>query len=277
MTTSYPDPHSDSWQPDDTEPGAEYRRDPRPQQKTAEEDLNLPEFLAHPTKVDIFLLIMLFAMAVWGIALIPFRAWLLTEPVAYTFLVGGYTSSVIGGAHASVGEGPWWMYWLFTLVGALKFVPFYYWMGKRWGMDFIDMSVKYTPWLKKMAHRAMTSTKAKGITGALVPLCYTPGPVPSNIINALLGLLRVSAGLMIVLNAVSVLAINGLFIWLGYTFGDQVLAVVEVVNRYLLWITLALIVVAIFHARRTMKRNAALNADTNQDEPGKANAQDRNV
>ena len=38
--------------------------------------------------------------------------------------------------------------------------------------------------------------------------------------------------------------------WLGWTFGDQVLDVVQVVNRYLLWVTLALLAVVFWRAWR---------------------------
>ena len=70
-------------------------------------------------------------------------------------------------------------------------------------------------------------------------------------LNAIAGLLRVGFWPLLALNALSVLAANGLFMWLGFTFGDQVLDVVEVINRYLLWITLGLLAVMIFQARKT--------------------------
>ena len=57
-------------------------------------------------------------------------------------------------------------------------------------------------------------------------------------------------GAVLALNVLSVLAINGLFMWLGWTFGDQVLDIVEVVNRYLLWITLGLLALMVFQARK---------------------------
>lgn len=51
-------------------------------------------------------------------------------------------------------------------------------------------------------------------------------------------------------NAICVLSVNGLFIWLGYTFGEQVLDIVNVVNRYMLWITLGLLALMFFRARK---------------------------
>ena len=220
----------------------------------ADDDIQLPEFLEHPEKTDLFLLGMLFVICGFGVVMSPLRAWRTGHPWADTLLVGGYTSSIIGGANASVGDGPWWGYWLCTLVGVLKFMPFYYWMGRRWGMDFIDLSVQYTPRIKTLVRRAMGSSRARAFTTALVPLGYCPGPVPNSIINALLGLLRVPFWAMMAINVASVLVVNGIFVGLGWTFGTQVLSIVQVVNRYLLWITLVLIAIAVFQAWRNAKK-----------------------
>ncbi|MDY5153672.1 membrane protein DedA, SNARE-associated domain [Actinobaculum suis] len=224
--------------------------------KAAEaEEVQVPDFLANPQRTDIFLIGMLFVIFVFGIVLIPLRTWLLNHPWAYTLLVGGYTSSVLGGANASVGDGPWWGYWLCTLVGALKFMPFYYWMGRRWGMDFIDLSTQYTPRVQRLARRALASRRAQVFTSCLVPVGYCPGPIPTSIVNGLLGFLRQRAWLTALLNICSLLAVNGVFIALGWTFGTEVLAVVQLINKYLLWFTLALIGLAFFQAWRGAKKN----------------------
>lgn len=212
----------------------------------------LPGFLTNPGKMDIVLFAALMVMAVYSIAMIPLRAWLLSQPLAYTLLVGGYTSAVVGGANASVGNGVFWVYLLCTVVGAVKFMPVYWLMGRRWGMEFIDMSLQYMPRAHRFFRKALTneSGKTKAIILGLLPLGYAPGPVPGTVLNAVAGLLKVGLGAVLALNVLSVLAINGLFMWLGWTFGDQVLDIVEVVNRYLLWITLGLLALMVFQARK---------------------------
>ena len=95
-------------------------------------------------------------------------------------------------------------------------------------------------------------------TLAFIPLGYLPGPVPNTVVNAVAGLLKIRFWLMLAVNMLSVLAVNGLFLWLGHTYGDQVLEVVEVVNRYLLWITLGLVALMIFRAwRQNQKKTQA--------------------
>ena len=212
----------------------------------------LPSFLKNPAPLDKALFVALMLMGVYSMALIAMRAFLLSHPLAYALMVGGYTSATISGANASVGQGTWWVYLACTLVGALKFVPVYWLMGRRWGMEFIDMSLLYMPRVHRFFKKALTneSGKTKAIILGLLPLGYAPGPVPGTVLNAVAGLLKVGLGAVLALNVLSVLAINGLFMWLGWTFGDQVLDIVEVVNRYLLWITLGLLALMVFQARK---------------------------
>lgn len=216
------------------------------------DDPELPSFMKNPEPMDKLLFVLLMAMGIYSMAMLALRAWLLSHPLAYSFLIGGYTSATVSGANVSVGNGEWWMYLGASLVGALKFVPIYWLMGKRWGMEFIDMSLQYMPRAHKFFKKALTkqSGKTKAIILGLLPLGYCPGPVPGTVLNAVAGLLKVGIGLVMVLNVLSVLAVNGLFMWLGYTFGDQVLDVINLINRYLLWFTLGLLALVIFKARK---------------------------
>lgn len=215
----------------------------------------LPRFLAHPTKADLWLLAGFFAVFIYSLVMIPLRAYLLSHPLAYTLLVGGYTSAVISGANVSVGAGQWWVFLLCTVFGAVKFMPLYWAIGRQWGTDFIELSVQYMPRIKGFLRRVLgnPSKKSTALICLLIPLSFAPGPVPGNVSNAVLGLIKVPFSAMLALNAASVAVINGIFMWLGFTFGEQVLNVVDVVNKYLLWFTLALIAVMIFRAWRQAK------------------------
>lgn len=226
----------------------------RPEQKETE----LPSFMADPKRLDIILFVLLLAMGIFSLGLIPLRAWLLTEPLAYSLLVGGYTSAVVSGANASVGNGQVLVYLLCSVVGAIKFMPVYWLMGRRWGMEFIDMSLQYMPRAHRVFQRSVESESSRtlGVVLALIPLGYLPGPVPGTVLNAVAGLLKIRFVVMIVVNVLSILAVNGLMMWLGFHFGEQVLSVVEVVNRYLLWVTLALLGVVFFRAWRQARRKA---------------------
>lgn len=221
----------------------------------------LPKFLADPDKKDIILFIALLAMGIFSFAMIPLRAWLLTEPLAYTLIVGGYTSAVVAGANASVGNGHVIIYLLCTVFGAVKFMPIYWLMGKRWGMEFIDLSLQYMPRAHRIFRRAVKSesSRTKTWTLSLIPLGYLPGPVPGTVLNAVAGLLKVRLPLVLLINICSILVVNGIMMWLGFRFGDQVLDVVEVINRYLLWFTLGLLAIVFFQAwRRSRIKNGTV-------------------
>ena len=215
-------------------------------------DVELPDFLAHPEPADRVLIFALLGMGIFSLAMIAPRAWFLSHPMVYSLVIGGYTSATISGANVFAGNGHWWLYLGASLIGALKFMPVYWLMGKRWGHDFVEMSLQYMPRARKFFNRALKNEtgRSKAITLGLIPLGFMPGPVPANILNAVAGLLKIRFSLTMLVNVLSVLAVNGLFMWLGFTFGDQVLSVVQTVNKYMLWVTLALIAFIIFKARK---------------------------
>lgn len=244
------------------EPGnSEFPAGPNDTEQTAPESAkqdepDLPKFLTNPDRADLILFVLLMGMALYSMAMIPLRAWLMTEPLYYSLLVGGYTSAVIAGANVSVGNGHFVVYLLCAIIGAIKFMPIYWYMGKRWGMEFIDMSLQYMPRAHRLFQRAVKSESPRTTawTLALVPVAYLPGPVPGTIVNAVAGLLKVGLPLMLAVNALSIIVVNGLMMWLGYSFGDPVLDVVDVINRYLLWFTLGLLALVFFQAWRRSKK-----------------------
>lgn len=226
----------------------------------------LPDFLSHPDRTDKILFAALLLMGLWSVVIIPLRAWLLTQPLAYTLLVGGYTSAVVAGANASIGNGLVVVYLLCSVIGAVKFMPIYWAMGRKWGTEFIDMSLEYMPRAHRIFRRAVENESPRLLAGtvALIPVAYLPGPVPGSVLNAVAGLLKIRFWVVLAINVVSILVVNGLMMWLGYTFGEQVLDIVNVINRYLLWITLALVAVAVFQARRRNRsgKKGVKNPDT---------------
>ena len=112
--------------------------------------------------------------------------------------------------------------------------------------------------MQKWVNRALNTENRKAVTGALafLPLGYMPGPVPGNIVNAVLGILRVGFWPILLVNVLSVSVVNGVFMYLGYTYGEIVLDAVELISRYVLWITLALLAVMFFQMWRNSRKKS---------------------
>ena len=95
---------------------------------------DLPSFLREPDKIDKLLYASLMLVAVYGFAIIPFRAVLLLKyTFVHTWLTGSNLSVLI---LASENEDRPLFLFAVVVIAALstiKFMPFFYWMGKKWG------------------------------------------------------------------------------------------------------------------------------------------------
>ena len=94
-----------------------------------------------PTREDYWCLGWFGFVGVFGLAMIPLRAWLLgLDPPIMLALTGSRIGAASTGALASVGEAHNWL--LFLLIGslvAIKFDWIYWWAGTLWGRGILDV------------------------------------------------------------------------------------------------------------------------------------------
>lgn len=87
-----------------------------------------------PTKEDYWCLGWFGFVGIFGLALIPLRAWLLgLEPPILLALTGSRIGAASTGALASIGEASGWIW--YVLIGSLMAIKFdwvYWWAGKLW-------------------------------------------------------------------------------------------------------------------------------------------------
>ena len=214
----------------------------------------IPTFISQPDRLDKWIWVYLLAATVFGFAMIPLRVWLLNNPVPYAFMVGGYTSSIVGGAESTTGGASAVAIVLMTLIGALKTVPLWWLVGNKWGLEYLRMSVAHSPRLKRWTARLEHARP--GVLGAAIVLSYIPFVPTIVIANLLAGIRRMGFWMVLGLNAFGVLATNAFFAYLGVTYGEQVISIVEQVNRYAMWVTIALLVFMFWNISKQNKKVA---------------------
>ena len=206
----------------------------------------VPPFITRPNKTDKIIWIFFFLVTVFNFGTIPLRLWFMNNPEWYSAIIGGYTSSILLGAHSQETGYP---YVFLSIIGACKFLPLYYFMGKYWGRDFIDYTTQAMPKLnKKLLHYIDDEKhKLKKYGYMLVPFSYIPGArIGKTITTPVLILARENFMKIFLANAVSVVLVNSIFYYLGNIFGEQVIEVVKVFNKYSGIIITGLIIYAVF-------------------------------
>lgn len=228
------------------------------------ENQGVPTFITRPDKTDKILWTFFILITVFNFSLVPLRIWFMNNPEWYSAIIGGYTSSIILGAHKDIS----YFYVFLSIIGACKFLPFYYFMGKYWGRDFIDYATQSMPKLnKRLLHYIDDEKKKVKRCGfILIPLSYIPGArIGKAITIPILVLANTSFLVIFVLNAISVVVINSGFYYLGTLFGKQVIEVIDVFNKYSGFIIFGLIFYTIFVSFYKNKKNSNINDDLNDD------------
>lgn len=194
----------------------------------------------NPTKTDLVLLLALTLVAVYGFALIPFRAVLLVDyPVLYTVLNGSNFSLLAHGANHSNSFGFLVLMIFVAAISAIKFIPLYYLLGRHWGQAFIEMSFpKRVPlWFRKLENFINRHTII-ALALAFIPF----SPIPATIILAIAGIQKVSFWKIFGATFIFLALQKTFYVYLGVTFGTVVQSTLMMIDRYVLWVTLALIV-----------------------------------
>lgn len=199
----------------------------------------LPEFLANATRTDWVLWGLMVAAGIYSFALIPFRALLLVNhPFFYAGLSGSNLAVLTVGATYS--DKPWQLVAVIIIatLSAAKFLPLYFLLGKRWGKEFVDMMFAGHPpkWFSKLENFIYNH---QGFSFLLS--CIPFSPISPVLIVTISGIKR-ARGIFVSMWVLSFITLLKLFyLYLGITFGTQVQDTLEVINRYITWITIALI------------------------------------
>lgn len=208
-----------------------------------------------PTKADYWCLAWFGFVGLFGMAMIPLRAWLLgLDPPIMLALTGSRVGAASTGALASVGEAQHWLF--FLLVGsivAIKFDWVYWWAGKLWGRGILEVQASNSKRAAKNIERVEGWAIKLGWLGIF--LAYLPIPLPiAFVVFVLMGITGMPLWKFMVLDFISKTIWSFLYFGLGWWIGEPVVYVLEQYAKVANWIAIALIVVIMFGVFRNQSK-----------------------
>ena len=189
---------------------------------------------------DWFLIIATVVIVALNLASMPFRPLLIASyPVALAAVTGSLSAIGAGAAFARIGEADLWLVIAAGVFGMIKFDWLFWLAGRRWGAKIIEL---WAPGAAAKRFVERVRSAPRWVLPIAVVAAALPG-VPAPAVYALAGMGRMRLLPFMVLNALGAALVAGLVAGLGYGIGQHAVDVVLAVDKYALWITLALVVV----------------------------------
>ena len=200
-----------------------------------------------PTKSDYWCLAWFGFVGIFGMSMIPLRAWLLgLDPPILLAVTGSRIGAASTGALAAVGEAPGWLW--FLLIGSLVNIKFdwvYWWAGKLWGRGILEVQAQNSKRTEKNFKRVEGWFHRLGWVAIF--LAYLPIPLPiAFVVFVLCGATGMDVKKFMVLDFVAKTMWSFLYFGLGWSIGEPVVFVLEQYSKVANWIAIGLIVVVFF-------------------------------
>jgi len=215
----------------------------------------LPWGDAHPERTDHFLVAAIALSSLYLLAWIPLTPVLVADhPVLLEVFKGSMSGMVTMGAKARIGDASIVVAVLAAIPGLMIFDWIYWWAGRRWGRNAIDLFVGNHP--KAAARTARLERIIHRFGWIAIVIAYFQ-PVPNVLIYAAAGWTRMRLIPFLLLDLLGCLLWIALCVGLGYAIGQDAVDVAKAVGRYALWVTIGLVVVVVARQMLVARRNAA--------------------
>ncbi|WP_084286158.1 DedA family protein [Solirubrobacter soli] len=194
-------------------------------------------------RADRFLMAAIVLSSLYLLAWIPLTPVLVADhPVLLELFKGSMSGMVTMGAKARIGEASIVVAVLAAIPGLMIFDWIYWWAGRRWGRNAIDLFVGNHP---KAAARTARLEKLIHRFGWIAIVIAYFQPVPNVLIYAAAGWTRMRLIPFLLLDLLGCLLWIALCVGLGYAIGQEAVDVAKAVGRYALWVTIGLVVVIV--------------------------------
>ncbi len=203
------------------------------------DDPNLP-WKHKPTRADVVCFSWLSVAAIYGIAISLLRPGLLGTAPQLLAAQGSWSGVVMTGALAATGDRWWPLIWVAASIGFMKFDWVYWWAGRLWGRDLIEVwsgrsarARKINDWAEKFARKYETL--------ALI-VNFLPIPLPRAVILAVLGEAGTSLKKFLTVSIIASLVTTGCYLAIGYWIGPPAVEAMTAYGKYLWYVSIALLV-----------------------------------
>jgi membrane protein DedA with SNARE-associated domain len=194
------------------------------------------------------------AAAVYAFVMLPLRPGLLASAPHVLASLGSWTGSITIGARAAVGD-PWWpLVWFLGTFGLVKFDWVYWWAGRLWGRNLIEVwsgrserNRRMNEWAERLARKYETLA---------IAVTYLPLPIPTGVIYAVLGEAGTSLKKFMTVSIVSSFVAGGCYLGIGFWIGEPAVVLMDTYGRYLWYVSLALLVFVIWRSWRQARQKA---------------------
>lgn len=196
-----------------------------------------------PTKSDLWCMGWMGIAAIFGLAMLPLRGWLLgLNPPLLLALTGSRTAAASLGALFSQGLAQ--NLWLPIILGTIMSVKFdwiYWWAGKLWGRGMIEV------WAGQSRRAAKNYARVEGWAikwGALgIFLAYVPIPLPiMPVVFVLAGASGMGIKKFMILDVIASTVWTLMFVALGYGIGEPAVILLKQYARISNYVAIGLLI-----------------------------------
>ena len=207
-----------------------------------------------PSKADKVLLGFIIGLPLFFLVIFPLRPFLIAKmPVLLSVITGAKTVIAGAGAFAKVEGYPLWFAILAGFIGAVKFDWLWWLAGRHWGENVVRM-VANTP--KAYRKAARIRDLPQWLLVVLVVFGRFPG-VPGSLVWLVAGWSGMRFRTFISANIACALLVSTISASLGWFIGQPAVDLLKLIDKYALWITLALIVGTVIWTSKKERDRAA--------------------
>ncbi|MDO5092029.1 MAG: VTT domain-containing protein [Propionibacteriaceae bacterium] len=196
--------------------------------------------------------------AVYGLVMMPLRAWLIAAaPDILAMITGGRATVAASGALAATGR---MSHWLLVLVVAsvfsLKFDWIYWWAGKLWGRGMIEVWAGRS---KRAARNyALVEKWAKKLGPWGFVVAYLPIPLPlAAVVFVLSGATGLSLKRFLLYDYLASTAWLVFYFWLGWGLGEPAVALLDAYAKIAGYVAIGMLVVIFVSSYLKQRQKAA--------------------